>query len=211
MGVLFSSWDASVFYLINAQWQNSLFDWLMPFITDLKNFYAVLGFLALWIVWRDKKAGIIFLLFIGLTLAVTDPLSSRILKVWLGRIRPCHVLENVHLLTDCNSSYSFPSSHAVNIFAAAFFLARSFKKLSPAFYAVAVLVCYSRVYLGIHYPLDVLGGAGIGLLVAWPMYRLKDAAVDYVQRNQSPGTQINAHHQSNKYHHRDAENKEELK
>ena len=172
------SLDVALFYLINWQGQNYFFDWLMPFITDLKNFTYVLLVLGLWVLVREKKAGILFLVFVGLTLAITDQFSSHLLKGWVGRIRPCHVLEGVHMLTDCNTSYSFPSSHAVNIFAAAFFLSQPFKGFSPLFYGMAAAVGYSRIYLGIHYPFDVIGGAGIGLLIAWPMRWLKDQVVN---------------------------------
>ncbi len=149
----------------------------MPFMTNLNNFTFVLVAMGFWILWRERKAGVIFLVFIGLTLAITDPFSSRLLKDWLGRVRPCHVLEEVRLLTDCNTSYSFPASHAVNIFAAAFFLSQPLKKLSPLFFGIAGIVGYSRIYIGIHYPLDVIGGAAIGLLIAWPMRWLKDQVV----------------------------------
>ena len=167
----------ALFHLINGQWQNGFLDWFMPFMTDLNNFRYVLPVLAAWLLVKEKKAGIVFLIFLGLTLAITDPFSSRLLKEWSGRIRPCHVLAEVRLLTDCNTSYSFPSSHAVNIFAAAFFLSQPFKKLSPLFFGVAGLVGYSRIYMGIHYPFDVIGGAAIGMLIAWPMRRLKDRVV----------------------------------
>ena len=174
---LLNSWDITLFHLINGQWHSYFLDWFMPFMTDLKNFRYVLPVLVVWVLLREKKAGIVFLVFIGLTLAITDPFSSRLLKEWLGRIRPCHVLEEVRLLTDCNTSYSFPSSHAVNIFAAAFFLSQPLKKLSPLFFGIAGIVGYSRIYIGIHYPLDVIGGATIGLLIAWPMRWLKDQVV----------------------------------
>ncbi len=141
----------------------------MPFITDLKNFYFPLLALALWILYRQKKEGLIFLIFMGLTLAITDQLSSSFIKDMVGRIRPCHTLTEVRLLTDCNTSYSFPSSHAVNIFAGAFLLTKPFKKLSLYFYTIATLVAYSRVYIGVHYPSDALGGAALGLLMAWPL------------------------------------------
>ncbi|MDO9211447.1 MAG: phosphatase PAP2 family protein [Deltaproteobacteria bacterium] len=172
-----SSWDITLFRLINGQGHNYFLDWFMPFMTNLNNFTFVLVAMGFWILWRERKAGVIFLVFIGLTLAITDPFSSRLLKDWLGRVRPCHVLEEVRLLTDCNTSYSFPSSHAVNIFAAAFFLSQPLKKLSPLFFGIAGIVGYSRIYIGIHYPLDVIGGAAIGLLIAWPMRWLKDQVV----------------------------------
>ncbi|MDI6753856.1 MAG: phosphatase PAP2 family protein [Thermodesulfobacteriota bacterium] len=177
MSSFLSSWDIALFHLINGQGYNYFLDWFMPFMTDLKNFSYVLLVLAVWVLYKEKKAGIVFLIFIGLTLAITDQFSSRLLKEWLGRVRPCHVLDGVRMLTDCNTSYSFPSSHAVNIFAAAFFLSQPVKKLSLLFFGIAIIVGYSRIYIGIHYPFDVIGGAGIGLLIAWPMRRLKDQVV----------------------------------
>jgi undecaprenyl-diphosphatase len=172
-----SSLDTALFYLVNGRGQNYFFDWFMPFMTDLKNFTYVLAVLAGWVLLRERKAGIILLIFAGLTLTLTDQFSSHLLKGWVGRVRPCHVLQGVHLLTGCNTSHSFPSSHAGNIFAAAFFLSQPLKGLSPLLYGIAALVGYSRVYIGIHYPFDIVGGAGIGLLIAWPMRWLKDRAV----------------------------------
>lgn len=170
--------DTFLFYLINQKSQNPFFDWFMPFITDFKNFTFLLVALALWVLYRQKKEGIIFLIFIGITLAITDQFSSSFLKDMVGRIRPCHTLPDVRLLTDCNTSYSFPSSHAVNIFAGAFFLAKPLRHFSILFYAVASLVAYSRVYIGIHYPFDALGGAVLGLLIAWPLRWLNGWVVD---------------------------------
>lgn len=172
-----ASLDSILFRWINEGGQNSFFDGFMPFMTDLKNFTYVLIALGIWILWKERKAGLAFLVFIGLTLAITDQFSSHFLKEWIGRVRPCHVMENVHLLTDCNTSYSFPSSHAVNIFAAAFFLAQPFRRLTPVLFVIAAIVGYSRIYMGIHYPFDVIGGAGIGLLIAWPIRRMKDWVV----------------------------------
>jgi len=169
--------DTTLFRFINQAGQNSFLDWFMPFMTDLKNFTYILVVLGGYIVWRERKGGLVFLVFVGLTLAITDPFSSRLLKEWVGRIRPCQVLDEVRLLTDCNTSYSFPSSHAVNIFAAAYFLSQVFRRLTPLIFAIAAVVAYSRIYIGIHYPLDVIGGAAIGLLIAWPMRRLKDMAL----------------------------------
>jgi undecaprenyl-diphosphatase len=178
--------DAALFRLINEQGQNPLFDWFMPFMTELRNFTYVLIALGVWILWKERKAGAVFLVFVGLTLAITDQLSSKLLKEIVGRVRPCHILENVRMLTDCNTSYSFPSSHAVNIFAAAWFLAQPLGRAAPVFFAIAAVVAYSRVYIGIHYPLDVLGGAAIGLLIAWPLRRLKDEVVARFHFHPSP-------------------------
>jgi undecaprenyl-diphosphatase len=186
MIIFLQSLDRALFFLINEEGQNSFFDWFMPFMTNLDNFVYVLVALGVWILWRRGKAGMIFLVFIGLTLAMTDSFSSHVLKNWIGRIRPCQVLPGVHMLTDCNSSFSFPSSHAVNIFAAAFFLGRLWRRFAWPIYSIAAVVGYSRVYMGIHYPLDVIGGAGIGVLIAWPMFRLEEKVA---ARWISPGSQ----------------------
>ncbi len=180
MDSIFQPLDVHLFHLINFSGQNSFFDWFMPFMTDLKNFTYVLPLLGIWVIVREKKAALFFFIFLGATLAITDQFSNRVLKEMIGRIRPCAVLENVRMLTDCNTSYSFPSTHAVNIFAAAFFMSQPFPRLAPVLYAIAAVVAYSRVYIGIHYPFDVIGGAAIGLLIAWPMRRLKDEAVSRI-------------------------------
>ena len=178
MASLLQSLDAALFQLINQDGQNSFFDWFMPFMSELKNFTFVLILLGIWVLWKERKAGVVFLIFLGVTVAITDQSTTRLIKEWIGRIRPCAILEHVRMLTDCNTSYSFPSTHAANIFAGAFFMSQPFRRLAPVFYAIAAVVAYSRVYIGIHYPLDVIGGAGIGLLIAWPMRRLKDEVVN---------------------------------
>ena len=169
--------DVDLFVLINQKGQNYFFDWFMPFMTDLKNFIYVFPLLTLWILWKEKRKGIMTLVFLGITLTITDQFSSHFLKEWVGRERPCHVLEHARLvLTDCNTSYSFPSSHAVNIFAAAYFLSQPLKRFALPFYFIASLVAYSRVYIGIHYPLDNILGGAIGILVAWSLWRLCELA-----------------------------------
>lgn len=181
MTSLVHSLDIALFRLINVSGQNSFFDWFMPFMSDLNNFHLPLFLLGVLVVARNWKAGLVFLVFLGATLALTDTSSNRILKEWIGRIRPCAILENIRLIADCNSSYSFPSIHAVNVFAGVFFFSQVFRRMAPVFYVIAAAVAYSRVYLGIHYPLDVVGGAAIGLLMAWPMRRLKDRVVNHYQ------------------------------
>ncbi|HSR09829.1 MAG TPA: phosphatase PAP2 family protein [Thermodesulfobacteriota bacterium] len=184
----FLSLDVSLFRLINQGTGESTFlDWFMLFMTNLKNFTYVLIILGIWIVGREGKAGVVFLVFLGITIAVTDQFSNQALKWWFGRMRPCGALPGVHLLTDCNTSYSFPSAHAVNIFAGAFFLSQPFRRLTPLWYAIAATVGYSRIYIGVHYPTDVIGGAGIGILLAWPLRVLKDRVVLQLDWASRPG------------------------
>ena len=93
---------------------------------------------------------------------VTDQTGYKILKEFFERIRPCNALSDVITPLGCTGSYSFPSNHAVNNFAAAVFYFKLFPNLKYPLFITASLVAISRVYLGLHYPSDILGGAIIG-------------------------------------------------
>ncbi|MHB1605681.1 MAG: phosphatase PAP2 family protein [Leptospirales bacterium] len=143
-------------------------DWLnktMLFITTPQNFFLGIGVAVLFI-WATFGLRGKFLILCSLSsILLSDPLSSRVLKAVVQRTRPCHHVETPNLLTGCSDSYSFPSSHAVNIFAEATVLSLIYPKTAPYAYLFATLVGYSRVYVGVHYPFDVIGGAAIGILL----------------------------------------------
>ena len=100
---------------------------------------------------------------INLLIVVTDQTGYRILKELFGRVRPCNVLTDVITPIGCAGGFSFPSNHALNNFAAAVFLLRIFPAYKWIFLIVAFLISVSRIYLGVHYPSDVLGGAILGI------------------------------------------------
>ncbi len=151
--------DIYLFRLINNVLINPLFDKFFPFITEVDSWILVyiVGFWYLF--FKSGKIGKLTAFTLIITIIVSDQLSSTFLKEWFGRIRPCHVLDNVRLLVDCGGGKSFPSSHAVNNFAAAFVITYFFKKNYIFFYLIAFLMAYSRVYVGVHYPSDVIVGA----------------------------------------------------
>ena len=94
------------------------------------------------------------------------------------RLRPCNALDQVQLLVGCSSSFSLPSSHAANFGAAAFHLSWFYPRFAPLLIVLALLVGYSRVYVGVHYPFDVLLGLAVGLLATLAvqgLYRLGGA------------------------------------
>lgn len=164
-----NSLDIKLFRFLNGSMCNSVFDFIMPFITDLNKHRFILVFVAailLWMIIRGKRHVRIAALLLIITIVVSDQLSSSVIKYWLERPRPCHTLQNVHLLVSCGSGLSFPSSHAVNNFAGALILAFFFPRAKWWFFGVASIVAFSRVYVGVHYPSDVLGGAVIGLFCA---------------------------------------------
>lgn len=157
--------DVALFRFFNGTIANPVFDILMPFMTDLNKQPIVLIMVAGLLVWWGIKGGShgrAALLLLVLTIIVSDQLNSSLIKQLFGRIRPCHVLPDVHLLVSCGSGLSFPSSHAVNNFAAAFILSSFYRKWLWAFTTFAGLVAFSRVSVGVHYPSDILAGAVLG-------------------------------------------------
>jgi len=163
------SLDVSLFRFLNSSLSNSIFDFLMPFITDLNKQRLVLVFVALILLWMlilGKRHVRIAAVLLIITIVFSDQLCSSVIKYWFERPRPCHSLHNVHLLVSCGSGYSFPSSHAVNNFAGALILAFFFPRNKWWFFGFAAIVAFSRVFVGAHYPSDIIGGAVIGLLCA---------------------------------------------
>ena len=160
--------DRSLFYFCNQGLRNWFFDAILPFLTDLNRKPVALVVVGiLWIVLLSKggRHGRIAALLLIPTIVLSDQLSSSVLKFLVERARPCRDLANVHLLVNCGSGYSFPSTHAVNNFAAALVLAYFIPRWTWAFFSFAALVGFTRIYVGVHYPSDVIGGAVIGLLI----------------------------------------------
>ena len=162
--VWLGSLDRGLFFFINTSLANPVTDILMPFITadlHLKIFYGVCLLIILWKGDRKLRLAVIFSL---ITVAICDQMVSTILKPLLARPRPCHEFE-VHLLVGCGGGLSMPSSHAANLFGQAFF----FKKVVPYstrfLIPLAIVVALSRVFVGVHYPADILVGAALGTLV----------------------------------------------
>lgn len=158
--------DISLLYAANHA-HHPLLDQVMLFVTDIKRTGILLLLVWIGLVWRGGARGrTVALLLIPLIL-FSDQLSSHVLKDVFGRVRPCEVLQGVRAIDGCRHSLSFPSSHAVNTFAAATLFSLFYRRWVPwVAYGLAAIVSYSRVYLGLHYPSDVLGGAVIGALCA---------------------------------------------
>lgn len=161
-----ASWDTRLFLLINQGLRNGFFDDLMPFVTNKWNFVVPVALAATALLLWGGKTGRIMLLASGILLVASDQ-GGELLKQLFQRTRPCHLFPQLPPLVGCTGSYSFPSNHVVNLFAQAVFLAPRHRRLSLLVFAFSVLIGYSRVYVGVHYPTDVLGSMVFGALFGW--------------------------------------------
>jgi membrane-associated phospholipid phosphatase len=166
-------WDKQVFVWINDGTSNAFFDWLFPWWRARNTWFACYIFRLLFIFFRFGWKAWPWILFAAAAPALGDLLSSWAIKPWFNRLRPCNesTLQAVmHLrVSYCPANGSFTSSHAVNHFALATFFFFSLRKHIKAwawlFLLWAATICYGQVYVGVHYPGDVICGAILGALI----------------------------------------------
>lgn len=167
--------DVAVFHLINGGLSSWIGDQVWPVITDYDKILAVrILLVAAWLllIIKGGKRGRTAAVLLVVVLVASDQFSSFVLKPLVQRDRPCHLVNgvpavaDVHLLVGCGGGKSFPSSHAVNNFAVATLFSMFYRRWRIAFFAWAAIIALSRVFVGVHYPSDVAGGALIGGLVA---------------------------------------------
>lgn len=158
--------DTWFFYLLNKEIANPVFDAIFPFITDIKNWYLLYLIAFGWLLFKGGKEGRICAGMLVVTIIISDQISSHLVKELVGRPRPCHTLLDIRLLVGCGGGKSFPSSHAVNNFAAAVICSYFYRKNIRLFVTAAALMAFSRVYVGVHYPLDIYVGSFVGVAVS---------------------------------------------
>ena len=142
----------------------------MQFISIKQNFIWP-GIVSLVIfLWLKRMRGLALVLATALAVSISDFLGAT-LKELIARDRPCHVLSHVKDIANCSNSFSFPSNHAVNSFTFATIVTLAYKNLTFLLYVSALLIGYSRIYLGVHYPTDVLSGALLGILIGFLGYK----------------------------------------
>lgn len=179
-----SSLEVRVFRALNGGAANPVLDEVMPLVTDFRrNRYVLILVWALLVLFGRRKGRWAALMMIPL-IAASDQLAASVIKPIVERMRPCEVLGGVHLWNGAEGwittpaevarsykpSWSFPSNHATNITAGMLFLGLVYRRALPALLAVAALVSWSRIYVGVHWPLDVLAGMAIGAALGWLAY-----------------------------------------
>jgi membrane-associated phospholipid phosphatase len=163
--------DKWLFIKLNSDLANPVFDSLMPFMRHGMNWAPLYLFFGIFVTLNFKGKGAWWILLFIATIAITD-MGGNLLKNNIGRLRPCNdpfFFDHVRLLLNsCGTGKSFVSNHAANHFGMAAFFYITFRPVFGKWawigFLWAGLIAYAQVYVGIHYPSDVLGGASLGLI-----------------------------------------------
>jgi len=173
-----NNWDTDLFLALNGA-NNSFWDFIMWWASD-KFIWIAVYLLFLFLLWRNYRSKIwVIIIFAALLIFLSDQISVHLFKDVFHRLRPCHepALDGmVHLVNGkCGGQHGFYSSHASNIYALAVFMISLLRKKDPwiilPIIIWATLIAYSRIYLGVHYPSDVITGAIAGSILGWMVAR----------------------------------------
>ena len=159
------SFEFAILDWIQANLRNPIMDLLMPAITTLGNSGLIWIILAGILILMPKYRKVGVAVMAGLVLEVIC--CNLVLKPLVARVRPCDVNTAVQLLVVRPDDFSFPSGHTAASFAAASALSFSRSRLWIPSLVLAVLIAFSRLYLYVHYPTDILAGALLGVMAGW--------------------------------------------
>ena len=160
--------DKTVFRFFNSTTANPLFDIIMPIITDQDIWAIPILCLILYLSLKGGRRGQITSVILIIVVSLADFSSAQVLKPFFARLRPSHeILDGIRILMGKGGKYGFVSSHAANIFSAAVVLSYFYPKNKKIFFTIASLVAFSRVYVGVHYPADIIFGGLLGYGLAW--------------------------------------------
>lgn len=184
--------DKKIFIFVQEHMQTGFLDFLMPIITNFDYWKIPIAlFLLALVIWGGKKgrivAGLIVIVFI-----LADQMSSNVIKPIFSRARPYMSFPNILPLVNSSPKYSFPSTHASNIFATMALLSFYYRKFLLLNLFIAIVVSFSRVYVRVHYPSDVVAGAILGIacaVVVIYMERLVNKKIPTIQLSPAAKTE----------------------
>lgn len=164
--------DQDIFIMINQGLSNAFFDWLLPIMRNPFTWAPLYLFLVIFFIKHYGKMGIFIVCMTLVNFGLTDSISSHLIKKSVKRVRPCNDVvfkQEINLRVRCGGGYSFTSSHATNHFGMAFFwillFRRRWRHTLWLCIAWAAIISFSQIYVGVHYPFDILGGALLGATI----------------------------------------------
>lgn len=173
MWLSLKEFDTYLFLAINRSFSHGFLDRFFLVATE-PVYYVIPALLVFaYFLKNNWKRTMVVVTLAAITLAITDTLCDEALKPFFSRLRPCHPRLGVAgaiCLDGFKSSYSFPSAHAMNIFAQATLFAFLYPAKSVYFFIFAFIIGLSRIYIGVHFPFDVVGGAIVGSVIAMGVY-----------------------------------------
>lgn len=165
------SWDRSVFRVINSDWSNSLFDAVLPWLRQAYTWAPLYVFVLVFMIINYRRNSFWWIIFFLVAVAAADLTGTYIFKYNFKRPRPCLdplLADYIRMRIKCSFGYSFTSNHAANHFAMATYFFITLRKQLPRWawmgFPWAFAVIYAQVYVGAHYPLDVICGSLLGII-----------------------------------------------
>lgn len=188
-------WDKELFLYLNS-FYNDFWDTIMLMTTRKETWLPFFAIILYYVVRNYRSKALLIIFFLVLLIVAADQLSV-LMKITFQRFRPVHEPSIEHLVHNVlrkGGLYGFVSSHAANSFAILVFTSLIFKSRSYTFlmWFWAILFCYSRIYSGVHYPLDLLGGAILGAFIGVLTYKLMMFVENHFFFSRSPKIQNTA-------------------
>lgn len=207
------SWELTMLRWINLDWSHPVLDWLMPALSAIEAWIPLLAVVVAGVAWRGGRRARLMLLCLALAVGVGDGVVSNTLKKAIGRVRPRDAVAGLQVrdLGPGSPAFlrlfqppvatpsrprgelrgkSFPSSHTVNMFAAATVVALFYRGWGVVVYLLAAGVALSRVYVAAHWPGDIPPSMALGVLVGWGMVLLVRRVARRWHPPGGPGTAV---------------------
>jgi len=185
--------DREIFVALNSSFRHPFLDQLMMFLSTTSAWIPLYIFLLYLLVRNYRKETWLILLAIALTILLADQITSSIMKPFFERLRPSHepsLAEQVFIVNKYRGGkFGFASSHAANTFGIATLMWLFLKNYRPwisLLFVWALFVGFTRIYLGVHYPGDILAGFLVGFVCAWVSYFIAVSVASFREKRSTP-------------------------